>query len=953
MTGKFMKNILSKFVKDEKGTALIIVLVFLLLGSITIVPVLDHISTALESGRIYEEDTNELYTADSGIEESLWRIKYDFMGADYDAYDFYNSWPYETDLLNGEIADITIKNVWFPCDYNPAPSPVNARAIIESEKLVVTGTSQGDTSKPYKIKIDFTPDPDDDLKVKSLGVWLPQGFEYTPASCSLYDEDLLAVYRPDQEIYSDAPGGKTVVWEYNLPYPPFTEFPGVNPEETPITLNFEFDYTPLPDDPEQLPLAIAWVTTDMINNDVPVSWDTDTRFYEVYSTAGDTTVQAFTSKCELRQMGDAMSGEYVAIGGSLLSDVSPVDTKRETWQTPSSYNLDTIPEDADVIAAYLYWAGWRNDNAKLSILEDSCTNMDTYWTYGSPTAWGEDSGEYKAHYEGDGEDSRLLTLDSQNLSPYASDSVIAIWEMGSEVGPGTILFSDTGDNDLNNWIVNPPSAWSTTGSGNKYFQGHSTQPDTSNLREMTLDVPVNLDGYDEDDVYISWDMWENNNLDYSDGLDYRFYGNGGWGPWVEAFRDDLTGTESRSLPIPQDYLYSDFKIQFRLIGFDSYYQWPWGWTDKYLYIDNIEITETGDGLSLTDGLDFAFSGDGGSNWSNYETAFRGDLGEDMYDFQIVIPSEYVTSNFRFMFRVVGCGDSGEKVRIDNFKLMKLEIDTEITFKIDGTQVYFDGSNPASGSNPLSAGRKYAMLNEMWGTPEGFSFACTRDVTALVQAFTDEGDPGHYPGNAVYTVDDVDADTDLTVWPYGTSNFAFAGWSLIVVYASPDTAGHYIYIRDDNFAFHDGDPTDGDFLSLDFDTNGIEGGQITGFVVPEPIAGEEIAATITCFVVEGDDFGTSSIEITGQSPPYNSMNLWNTASPYPDVWNGESFPGAYDEGVDIDTFEVRWDDNILMPGDNLLQVDMYSENDAWNLVYFVISIRSETVTGGTSHYVIYG
>jgi hypothetical protein len=43
----------------------------------------------------------------------------------------------------------------------------------------------------------------------------------------------------------------------------------------------------------------------------------------------------------------------------------------------------------------------------------------------------------------------------------------------------------------------------------------------------------------------------------------------------------------------------------------------------------------------------------------------------------------------------------------------------------------------------------------------------------------------------------------------------------------------------------------------------------------------------------------------------------------------------------------------MPGDNLLQVDMYSESDAWNLVYFIISIRSETTTGGTSHYVIYG
>jgi hypothetical protein len=193
----------------------------------------------------------------------------------------------------------------------------------------------------------------------------------------------------------------------------------------------------------------------------------------------------------------------------------------------------------------------------------------------------------------------------------------------------------------------------------------------------------------------------------------------------------------------------------------------------------------------------------------------------------------------------------------------------------------------------------------------------------------------------------------TLNKYGqASNFAFAGWSLIVVYANPETAGHYIYIRDDNFAFHDGDDADGDFLSLDFDDNDIAGGQITGFVIPEPIAGEEIAAKITCFIVEGDNFGTSSIKITGQQSG-SSMELWNTASPYPDVWNGASYPGTYDEGVDIDTFEVLWTDNILTPDDNSLQVDMYSYNDAWNLVYFIISIRSETTTGGTSHYVIFG
>ena len=95
----------------------------------------------------------------------------------------------------------------------------------------------------------------------------------------------------------------------------------------------------------------------------------------------------------------------------------------------------------------------------------------------------------------------------------------------------------------------------------------------------------------------------------------------------------------------------------------------------------------------------------------------------------------------------------------------------------------------------------------------------------------------------------------------------------------------------------------------------------------------------------------SITITGQQSAA-SKDLSNPQSPVTNVWNGKSYPGTFKEGVDIDTFEVLWADNILTPGDNILHVDMVSTPDCWNLVYFIISVRSETVTGGTSHYVIY-
>jgi hypothetical protein len=262
-------------------------------------------------------------------------------------------------------------------------------------------------------------------------------------------------------------------------------------------------------------------------------------------------------------------------------------------------------------------------------------------------------------------------------------------------------------------------------------------------------------------------------------------------------------------------------------------------------------------------------------------------------------------------------------------------------------VYFNGSDPAVGPHDLTAGRSYAMLDTMWGVPEGYSYACVRDVSALVKKYPVNPNEQHHTGNANYSVDGVSAELN--------DNFSFAGWSLIIVYACPESAGHYIYIRDNNFAFHPG--TGGD---LDFDGDGSPGGTITDFKIPNPITDknghiiETDAAKLTVFAVEGDHFtnDTSSIVVTGQQSG-NSMSLWNPNSPSPDVINGKSYPGTFNEGVDIDTFELKWSDNILTPGDKSLQVDMYSLNDAWNLVYFIISIRSETKTSGTNYYTIRG
>jgi hypothetical protein len=154
-------------------------------------------------------------------------------------------------------------------------------------------------------------------------------------------------------------------------------------------------------------------------------------------------------------------------------------------------------------------------------------------------------------------------------------------------------------------------------------------------------------------------------------------------------------------------------------------------------------------------------------------------------------------------------------------------------------------------------------------------------------------------------------------------------------------------------------TSGDTTPLDFDKDGVPGGTITGFKIPDPILDqyghikETVAAKLTCFITEGDSWYTDDrLEITGQQSGLGEY-LSNDQSPVDNVWNDHSYPGAISPGVDIDTFQVDWDDGILVPGDKSLQVDMTSDTDAWNLIYFIISVRSVTVTSGTTYYTIRG
>jgi hypothetical protein len=333
-------------------------------------------------------------------------------------------------------------------------------------------------------------------------------------------------------------------------------------------------------------------------------------------------------------------------------------------------------------------------------------------------------------------------------------------------------------------------------------------------------------------------------------------------------------------------------------------------------------------LESSDALKFQFSGDGGTTWSSLFTAFANDIGSSPQSFSYMIPGAYLTDEFTFRFYLQDFSGDGEYCNIDNFAINQIvyTADTSVVFKINGAQVYLDGNgDPQLGSQETTAFRWSTLENETGQ----YSYACFRDVTTLVREYSDMGPDDNPTGNGIYTVGGVDADTG--------EHWSYAGWSLIVIYSSPETAGHQLYLFD-TFSYANTDE------NLDFDDDGAPGGSITGFLIPEPVAGEQNAATLTAFVGEGDQCWT------GDYLAFNGTRMSDGAGSLTNVWDSQSV-GMSEDGVDIDNFYVTWASGLLEPGDSSAQLDIQTFIDNWNLIYLILSVRSETTNNGTRHYVI--
>ena len=209
--------------------------------------------------------------------------------------------------------------------------------------------------------------------------------------------------------------------------------------------------------------------------------------------------------------------------------------------------------------------------------------------------------------------------------------------------------------------------------------------------------------------------------------------------------------------------------------------------------------------------------------------------------------------------------------------------------------------------------------------QSWSYSCFADVTDEIT-----GD-----GNGMYTVGHY---YDMTDYPLGDTGdqWAYAGWSLVMIYSHPDEEAHQIYLYD-NFLYADND------TYFPF--------TITGFEAPQDWM--EIEGRLTCFVGEGDwCYGDHRYDYWSEATwgdtdwiKFNGEYLNDPSDTEPpsndNVWNGMSGVSTFIDGVDFDEWDVS---NLINPGDTWAEIELGTGVDSWNLIYILLSIRADVGEG---------
>jgi hypothetical protein len=264
-------NKIKNNIQKQKGQVLIITLIFLLLGSLIVTPLLNYMNTGLKTVSIYQTKNKLLYAADAGINKGIWELENGTILGSHESYDDY-TYTFPGITVNGQQVVVKIDYTFILIDI------ATANFGPHIEWLGVQTSGNADINGIYTIDLTYDADiaNSGNKKLEYMGVWLPFEFDYVPGSTSEF-ADNLTLLEPD---VTKMHGGTSIKWS-GLNY-------GFKNGETSITQKFKF--TPIGKIPRG---DVAWIST--LSNDIGLSWDDLVRHYAITSTATDASWEMSTT----------------------------------------------------------------------------------------------------------------------------------------------------------------------------------------------------------------------------------------------------------------------------------------------------------------------------------------------------------------------------------------------------------------------------------------------------------------------------------------------------------------------------------------------------------------------------------------------------------------------------------------------------------------------------------
>ena len=144
-----MKIAVGGLIRDEKGAAMVLALILLVVGGLIIAPLMGFMSTGLIAGEVYERRMDEVYAADAGVEDALWNIQLETDKVT-GLTQCNQSTNYTITDVNGKKVgvNITLMTIWdgLPCDYRVESRATGDGSGTQIDAYIIGTSKYGDYS---------------------------------------------------------------------------------------------------------------------------------------------------------------------------------------------------------------------------------------------------------------------------------------------------------------------------------------------------------------------------------------------------------------------------------------------------------------------------------------------------------------------------------------------------------------------------------------------------------------------------------------------------------------------------------------------------------------------------------------------------------------------------------------------------------------------------------------